>query len=253
MCRFYCIHFNKQPASTGLSLICAQPKPVANLSSLHFSFNDVVEARCYVVDIGRTDREQIRCRIKNNWCRIFWPRPASVVIDSATYLLTVSSPDNSALVCTAIASRKGGYHRNRQSQCTCRCGRSLHGQHVTATALAGMLALRNTYVIEARESCVRARQRWTHTTRETPVCVLKTKHRSIDVRNELHVNTWTLIYSATEGDPKIDQRWRTNQLRRFSWRSAVWCCYAKAKVIVNWYFLCRFKGLRTVTAPIVFN
>ena len=35
---------------------------------------DVVEAHCYVVDIGRTDREQIRSRINNNWCRTFRPR-----------------------------------------------------------------------------------------------------------------------------------------------------------------------------------
>ena len=28
--------------------------------------DDVVEAHCYVVDIGRTDREQIRSRINNN-------------------------------------------------------------------------------------------------------------------------------------------------------------------------------------------
>ena len=64
--------------------------------------NDVVEAHCYVVDIGRTDHEQIRSRINNNWKhktvrswqRPTWPkRPASVVIDSATYLLTISSPD----------------------------------------------------------------------------------------------------------------------------------------------------------------
>ena len=27
---------------------------------------DVVEAHCYVVDIGQTDREQIRSRINNN-------------------------------------------------------------------------------------------------------------------------------------------------------------------------------------------
>ena len=32
---------------------------------------DVVEAHCYVVDIGRTDHEQIRSRINNNWCRTF--------------------------------------------------------------------------------------------------------------------------------------------------------------------------------------
>ena len=28
--------------------------------------NDVVEAHCYIVDIGRTDREQIHSRINNN-------------------------------------------------------------------------------------------------------------------------------------------------------------------------------------------
>ena len=28
--------------------------------------NNVVEAHCYVVDIGRTDREQIRSRINNS-------------------------------------------------------------------------------------------------------------------------------------------------------------------------------------------
>ena len=61
-----------------------------------------VEAHCYVVDIRRTDCEQIRSRIINNGCRMFWPhsqkpmppkRPASVVVDSAAYLLTISSPD----------------------------------------------------------------------------------------------------------------------------------------------------------------
>ena len=33
--------------------------------------NDIVEAHCYFVDIGRTDREQIRSRINNNDCRTF--------------------------------------------------------------------------------------------------------------------------------------------------------------------------------------
>ena len=42
--------------------------------------------------IGRIDREQIRSRINNNDCRTFRPRPAIIVIDSATYLLTISSP-----------------------------------------------------------------------------------------------------------------------------------------------------------------
>ena len=36
--------------------------------------NDVVEAHCYFVDIGRTDCEQIRSRINNNDCRTFWPQ-----------------------------------------------------------------------------------------------------------------------------------------------------------------------------------
>ena len=64
-------------------------------------------------NIGRTDREQIHSRINNNWCRAFRPRrplsswqrptwskhPASVVIDSATYLLRISLPniDNVAM------------------------------------------------------------------------------------------------------------------------------------------------------------
>ena len=36
--------------------------------------DDIVEAHCYFVDIGRTDREQIRSRINNNDCRPFRPR-----------------------------------------------------------------------------------------------------------------------------------------------------------------------------------
>ena len=32
--------------------------------------NDIVEAHCYFVDIGRIDREQIRSRINNNDCRL---------------------------------------------------------------------------------------------------------------------------------------------------------------------------------------
>ena len=36
--------------------------------------NDIVEAHCYFVDIGRIDREQIRSRINNNDCRTFRPR-----------------------------------------------------------------------------------------------------------------------------------------------------------------------------------
>ncbi len=33
--------------------------------------HDIVEAHCYFVDIGRTDREQIHSRINNNDCRTF--------------------------------------------------------------------------------------------------------------------------------------------------------------------------------------
>ena len=36
--------------------------------------HDIVEAHCYFVDIGRTDREQICSRINNNDCRRFRPR-----------------------------------------------------------------------------------------------------------------------------------------------------------------------------------
>ena len=39
--------------------------------------DDIVEAHCYFVDIGRTDREQIRSRINNNDCRTFRPRRPS--------------------------------------------------------------------------------------------------------------------------------------------------------------------------------
>ena len=47
-------------------------KAVTNI--LTFPNNDIVEAHCYFVDIGRTDREQIRSRINNNDCRTFRPR-----------------------------------------------------------------------------------------------------------------------------------------------------------------------------------
>ena len=68
----------------------------------HKGSPDAVEAHCYFVNIGRTGSEQIRSRINNNDCRMFcqlrtkasWlNRPAIIVIDSATYLLTISSPD----------------------------------------------------------------------------------------------------------------------------------------------------------------
>ena len=42
--------------------------------TLHYYDIDIVEAHCYFVDIGRTDREQIRSRINDNDCRTFRPR-----------------------------------------------------------------------------------------------------------------------------------------------------------------------------------
>ena len=47
---------------------------VSILTCMHTNCNDIVEAHCYFVDIGRTDREQIRSRINNNDCRTFRPR-----------------------------------------------------------------------------------------------------------------------------------------------------------------------------------
>ena len=47
---------------------------------------NVVEAHCYVLDIGPTDREQIHSRINNNWCRMFWPRrPLSTAYKTVLY------------------------------------------------------------------------------------------------------------------------------------------------------------------------
>ena len=47
---------------------------------------DIVEAHCYFVDIGRTDREQIRSRINNNDCRTFRPRrPLSTAYRTVLY------------------------------------------------------------------------------------------------------------------------------------------------------------------------
>ena len=47
---------------------------VYNVHCFQEDEDDVVEAHCYVVDIGQTDREQICSRINNNWCRTFRPR-----------------------------------------------------------------------------------------------------------------------------------------------------------------------------------
>ena len=49
--------------------------------------NDIVEAHCYFVDIGGTDREQIRSRINNNDCRTFRPRRP---LSTATELCNVA-------------------------------------------------------------------------------------------------------------------------------------------------------------------
>ena len=50
---------------------------------LYIATDNVLEAHCYVANIGWTDQNQICSR-----------HPASVVIDSATYLLTIISPDS---------------------------------------------------------------------------------------------------------------------------------------------------------------
>ena len=85
------------------------------------------------VHIGQTDRKQIRSRI-NNWCGTFWPRRplsrmlsiptwpkrlASVVIDSATYLLMISSPniDNVAVSLYDITSAHIGREIKRWVYC----------------------------------------------------------------------------------------------------------------------------------------
>ena len=39
---------------------------IYNVTHQFVSINDVVDAHCYVVNIRRTDREQIRSRINNN-------------------------------------------------------------------------------------------------------------------------------------------------------------------------------------------
>ena len=48
--------------------------------------NDVVEAHCYFVNIGLTDREQIHSRCNNDDCRMFWPcRPLSTAYKTVLY------------------------------------------------------------------------------------------------------------------------------------------------------------------------
>ena len=91
----------------------------------------------------------MRSRINNNWCRTFWPRrplstayktrswqrptspkhPASVVFDSATYLLTISSPD-AGLRCLC--------EWHKPDYCACVIGR-IHKLHVFLFALGCVL------------------------------------------------------------------------------------------------------------------
>ena len=55
-------------------LILARYPRFGAVSMEYIMYDDIVEAHCYFVDIGRTDREQIRSRINNNDCRTFRPR-----------------------------------------------------------------------------------------------------------------------------------------------------------------------------------
>ena len=56
-----------------------------------YTLYDVVEAHCYVVNIGRTDHEHTHSKTNNSWCKTFWLcRPLSIAYKS---LLTISSPD----------------------------------------------------------------------------------------------------------------------------------------------------------------
>ena len=58
----------------------------------HIWCDDIVEAHCYFVDIGRTDHEQIRNRINKNDCRTFRPwRPLSTVLWVLLILLRICS------------------------------------------------------------------------------------------------------------------------------------------------------------------
>ena len=84
------IHINRKTklvlTSSIITFVCVLQVLVQFLSVLHTHMhmqclwytntcnNDIVEAHCYFVDIGRTDREQIRSRINNNDCRTFRPR-----------------------------------------------------------------------------------------------------------------------------------------------------------------------------------
>ena len=54
---------------------------------------DVIEAHCYVVDIGRTDCEQIQFRTQLTNAYVAKTSCISCYIDSAMYLLTISSPN----------------------------------------------------------------------------------------------------------------------------------------------------------------
>ena len=66
--------------STILGSDAQSTSPILSFHTCHTSppccqlSHDIVEAHCYLVDIGRIDREQIRSRINNNDCRTFRPR-----------------------------------------------------------------------------------------------------------------------------------------------------------------------------------
>ena len=61
-----------KPITVGVDLITIATRlslpfaPLAARLSSKLDYNDIVEAHCYFVDIGRIDREQIRSRINNN-------------------------------------------------------------------------------------------------------------------------------------------------------------------------------------------
>ena len=85
-------------ASGGLNPMLAQVVCITYTPLPLHIHHDVVEAHCYFVNIGRTACEQIRSRINNNWCtqltKAYMAETSCIVlIHSATYLLTISSPD----------------------------------------------------------------------------------------------------------------------------------------------------------------
>ena len=77
-CAYMCVcvcecEYIYNPATVACGLVCHKARKkdwhmhsCLNLINLWLVWFDVVEAHCYVVDIGRTDCEQICSRIKNN-------------------------------------------------------------------------------------------------------------------------------------------------------------------------------------------